>query len=203
MLTFIYLASASPRRRELLRQIGVSYRLLRVEVDETPQAGERPDRYVARLALAKAQAGCQALGRRKPAPVLGADTAVVVADALLGKPRDRAEGLSMLAQLSGREHQVLSAVALATPTQKAVKVQESRVRFRELTQAECAAYWDSGEPRDKAGGYGIQGRAAAFIAELRGSYSGVMGLPLFETAELLREFGALPPHFTSERKCIA
>ncbi|MFZ1828522.1 MAG: Maf family protein [Candidatus Competibacteraceae bacterium] len=189
MPTFIYLASASPRRRELLRQIGVVYRLLRIEVDETPEATERPDHYVARLALAKAQAGCQALGRRKPAPVLGADTAVVVADVLLGKPRNREEGLAMLAQLSGHEHQVWSAVALATPTRNAVKVQESQVRFRALTRSECAAYWESGEPGDKAGGYGIQGRAAAFIAELRGSYSGVMGLPLFETAELLREFG--------------
>jgi septum formation protein len=189
MSTFIYLASASPRRRELLRQIGVVYRLLRIEIDETPLAGESPDDYVVRLALAKAQAGCAALGRRQPAPVLGADTAVVVDDAILGKPRDREEGLAMLARLSGREHQVLSAVALATPTRNAVKVQESGVRFRRLTLAECAAYWDSGEPRDKAGSYGIQGQAAAFIADLRGSYSGVMGLPLFETAELLREFG--------------
>lgn len=189
MPTFIYLASASPRRRELLRQIGVVYRLLQIEVDETPGAEERPDHYVARLALAKAQAGCQALGRRKPAPVLGADTVVVVADVILGKPRSREEGLAMLAQLSGHEHQVWSAVALATPTRNAVKVQESQVRFRALNQLECAAYWESGEPGDKAGGYGIQGRAAAFIAELRGSYSGVMGLPLFETAELLREFG--------------
>ncbi len=189
MSAFIYLASASPRRRELLRQIGVVYRLLRIEIDETPLAGESPDDYVVRLALAKAQAGCAALGRRQPAPVLGADTAVVVDDAILGKPRDREEGLAMLARLSGREHQVLSAVALATPTRNAVKVQESGVRFRRLTLAECAAYWDSGEPRDKAGSYGIQGQAAAFIADLRGSYSGVMGLPLFETAELLREFG--------------
>ena len=189
MSAFIYLASASPRRRELLRQIGVAYRLLPVAVDETLRAGERPHEYVARLALDKAQAGLLAMGRRQPAPVLGADTAVVVEDLILGKPRDRAEGLAMLAQLSGREHQVLSAVALATPERSVIKIQESRVRFRELTPAECAAYWDSGEPGDKAGGYGIQGRAAAFIAELHGSYSGVMGLPLFETAELLREFG--------------
>ncbi len=189
MSAFIYLASTSPRRRELLRQIGVAYRLLPVAVDETLLVEERPHEYVARLALDKAQAGCAALGRRQPAPVLGADTAVVVAGSILGKPRDREEGLAMLARLSGREHQVLSAVALATPMQKMVKVQESRVRFRQLTEAECAAYWDSGEPGDKAGGYGIQGRAAAFIAELHGSYSGVMGLPLFETAELLREFG--------------
>lgn len=144
---------------------------------------------MARLALAKARAGCAALGRRQPAPVLGADTAVVVDGAILGKPRDRDEGLAMLALLSDRAHRVLSAVALAVPTREAVRVQESRVRFRVLTPAECAAYWDSGEPLDKAGGYAIQGRAAAFVTELRGSYSGVMGLPLFETAELLRAFG--------------
>jgi septum formation protein len=186
---WIYLASASPRRRELLRQIGVSYRRLRLAVDETPRPDETPDACVARLALAKARTGCAALGRRRPAPVLGADTAVVVDDLMLGKPRDRAEGLAMLALLSGREHRVLSAVALAMPARDAIRVQESRVRFRALTPAECAAYWDSGEPLDKAGGYAIQGRAAAFVAELRGSYSGVMGLPLFETAELLRTFG--------------
>ncbi|MFZ1639948.1 MAG: Maf family protein [Candidatus Contendobacter sp.] len=186
---YVYLASASPRRRELLRQIGVSYRLVRLEVDETPLSDETPRDCVARLALLKARTGCAALGRRKPAPVLGADTAVVVNNVILGKPRDRDEGLAMLALLSGREHRVLSAVALATPARSAVKVQESRVWFRELEPAERAAYWDSGEPLDKAGGYAIQGRAAAFIIQLRGSYSGVMGLPLFETAELLRAFG--------------
>jgi len=187
---WLYLASASPRRRELLRQIGVAYRLLPVAVDEAPLPDEAPTAYVARLALAKARAGVAAIpARRKARPVLGADTAVVVDGAILGKPGDRAEGLAMLARLSGREHRVLSAVALATSARDAVKVQESRVRFRELTRAECAAYWDSGEPLDKAGGYGIQGRAAAFVAELRGSYSGVMGLPLYETAELLDQFG--------------
>ncbi len=188
----LYLASASPRRRELLRQIGVAYRRLPVEVDETPLPGEFPSDYVARLALAKARTGWRTLGRRAPRPVLGADTAVVVDAAILGKPRDRDEGLAMLTRLSGREHQVLSAVALATGAREAVKVQESRVRFRQLAAAERAAYWNSGEPLDKAGGYAIQGRAAAFITELRGSYSGVMGLPLFETAELLREFDILP-----------
>ena len=193
MATFqIYLASASPRRRELLRQIGVAYRLLPVAVDETPLPDEKPHAYVARLARAKAEAGVCALGRRRPAPVLGADTAVVVEGAILGKPDDRDEGLAMLALLSGREHRVLSAVALATEARDAFKIQESRVRFRDLSPAECETYWDSGEPRDKAGGYGIQGRAATFVVELRGSYSGVMGLPLFETAELLREFGILP-----------
>jgi septum formation protein len=186
----VYLASASPRRRELLRQIGVAYRLVPVEVDERPLRGESPSGYVARLALAKARAGVEETrARRQPHPVLGADTAVVVDGAILGKPRDREEGLTMLSRLSDREHRVLSAVALATATRDAVKIRESQVRFRELTRAECLAYWDSGEPLDKAGGYGIQGLAAAFVAELRGSYSGVIGLPLFETAELLREFG--------------
>ena len=197
MSRLIYLASASPRRRQLLRQIGVPYRLLPVEVDETPWPDEAPHDYVARLALAKARTGCETLGRRPPCPVLGADTAVVVDGMILGKPRDRWEGLAMLAALSGREHRVLSAVALATPARNAVKVQESRVRFRTLEPAERAAYWDSGEPLDKAGGYGIQGRAAAFITELRGSHSGVMGLPLYETAELLREFGIDLWHSTS------
>ena len=184
----IYLASASPRRRELLRQIGVSYRRLRVTVDETPWPDELPAAYVARLALAKARAGVAATPRRAPHPGLGADTAVVADEMILGKPSGRDEGLAMLARLSGREHRVISAVALATSRREAVKIQESQVRFRALTAAECLAYWESGEPLDKAGGYGIQGRAAAFIAELRGSYSGVVGLPLFETVELLREF---------------
>jgi septum formation protein len=191
MPAFVYLASASPRRRELLRQIGVSCRRLPVAVDETPLAGESPHDYVARLALLKAQTGLQSLNprQRQRHPVLGADTAVILDGAILGKPSDRAEGLAMLLRLSGREHQVLSAVALATSTRSVVKVQESQVRFRELSPDEAAAYWQTGEPGDKAGGYGIQGQAAIFITELRGSYSGVMGLPLFETAELLREFG--------------
>jgi septum formation protein len=186
---WIYLASASPRRRELLRQIGVTCRRLSVAVDETPLPGESPHDYVVRLALLKAQTGCKMLGRRTSHPVLGADTTVVVDDAILGKPRDRDDGLAMLALLSGRQHRVLSAVALATPVQSAVRVQESQVWFRDLEPGERAAYWDCGEPAGKAGGYAIQGRAAAFVAGLHGSYSGVMGLPLFETAELLRAFG--------------
>ncbi len=190
MATFqIYLASASPRRCELLRQIGITFCQLPIVIDETPLTGESPPAYVSRLARAKARAGVRSLNRRQLHPVLGADTVVVVEGAMLGKPRDRADGLEMLARLSGREHQVLSAVALATLKRDAVKVQESQVRFRALSPVECAAYWETGEPCDKAGGYAIQGQAAAFITELRGSYSGVMGLPLFETAELLWEFG--------------
>ena len=188
---FVYLASHSPRRRALLEQIGLTYELVAVRVDETPLPGETAAAYVSRLALAKARAGWQALPTRrdKDGPVLGADTAVVIDDIILGKPTHRAEGLAMLARLSGREHQVWSAVALVAGKREAVRSQESRVRFRPLTPAESAAYWASGEPADKAGAYGIQGRAAAFIAELHGSYSGVMGLPLFETATLLQEFG--------------
>lgn len=190
---FIYLASGSPRRRELLQQIGISYRTVVADVDETLLPGEQPAAYAARLALAKARAGWDLVaahhGKVEPMPVLGADTAVVLDSVILGKPRDRSEGLAMLAALSGREHRVMSAVALVAGDRKAVRVQQSRVSFRLLTQAECEAYWDSGEPADKAGAYGIQGRAAVFIAGLEGSYSGVMGLPLFETAELLQEFG--------------
>jgi septum formation protein len=163
-----------------------------VAVDETPLPGEDPATYVGRLALAKARAGWELLTTRQSElrliPVLGADTAVVLDGIILGKPRDRNEGLAILAALSGREHQVMSAVALVAGERAALRVQESRVRFRALSQTEREAYWDTGEPADKAGAYGIQGRAAVFITGLEGSYSGVMGLPLFETAELLREF---------------
>ena len=185
----IYLASGSPRRRQLLAQVGLSYETLDVTVDETPLPDEEPAAYVARLALAKARAGAAALRGRQGKPVLGADTAVVVDGAILGKPRNREQGLAMLATLSGRSHEVLSAVALVMGEHEATRIQKSRVWLRTLSAAEREAYWDSGEPTDKAGGYAIQGYAAAFIRELRGSYSGVMGLPLFETAELLRDFG--------------
>jgi septum formation protein len=198
----LYLASHSPRRRQLLEQIGVAYDLLNVTIDETPLPGEDPRSYVARLALGKAKAGWHKLqdqrlsGSRSmteqaqcAALILGADTTVVAAGSILGKPRNREEGLTMLTLLSGREHQVFSAVALVGVADEAVRVQESWVCFRALSAAECQAYWETGEPADKAGAYAIQGQAAAFIRELRGSYSGVMGLPLFETAELLREAG--------------
>lgn len=185
----IYLASGSPRRRELLGQIGVVHETLSVAVDETPLEGESPADYVVRLALAKARAGWRGLGERPLLPVLGADTSVVLDKIIFGKPRDREAGLQMLSALSGREHQVLSAVAVVQGNQEAVRVQESLVQFRALSSAECKAYWATGEPADKAGAYGIQGRAASFIEDLRGSYSSVMGLPLFETAELLRNFG--------------
>ena len=184
----VFLASASPRRRELLTQIGVDYTLLHAEVDETLHPGESAGEYVRRVALEKVRAGRALLSGDAASPVLGADTAVVVDDRIMGKPRDREEGIDMLLSLSGRTHEVLSAVALAAG-QEAVRVSASRVTFRVLTHTQCTAYWDTGEPHDKAGGYAIQGRAAVFVSRLEGSYSGVMGLPVYETAELLREFG--------------
>ncbi len=187
MSTVLRLASTSPRRRELLEQVGIGYTLIRAEVDETPLPAEPPAAYVERLARAKAEAGLQAAGGE--GLVLGADTTVVADGLILGKPRDRTEGLALLERLSGREHAVLSAVALATAGRTEARVQVSRVHFRATTAAEREAYWATGEPADKAGGYAVQGRAAVFIERLDGSYSGVMGLPLYETCELLRAFG--------------
>lgn len=187
----IYLASASPRRRELLNQIGVRYELLQVTVAEIPLSGETAREFVERVALEKAHAGKRLLFPDDPHPVLGADTAVVIDNRILGKPADKQEGLDMLNRLSGRSHQVISAVAMAAERER-VMLNISRVTFRKLSQTEIEAYWKSGECHDKAGAYAIQGRAAMFIQELRGSYSGVMGLPLYETAALLRQFGINP-----------
>jgi septum formation protein len=195
---FVYLASGSPRRRELLQQIGISFRVIAAAVDETALPGEAPMAYVARLALAKADAGWTSKintpdGARihLATPVLAADTAVVLDGNILGKPADRADGENMLRQLSGRTHEVLTAIALRTADGLLSRVSRSEVTFRHIAAAEARAYWESGEPSDKAGAYAIQGRAAVFIADLRGSYSGVMGLPLFETAELLSQSGLL------------
>ena len=189
----IYLASASPRRRELLEQIGVRYRQLRVDVPEVPQPQEVAEMYVLRVALAKARAGWALLAAGERMPVLGADTAVVSDGAVLGKPRDRSDALAMMARLSGQWHQVISAVAVVGPEgEEHSRLSVSAVQFRPVTREEAEAYWQSGEPVDKAGGYAIQGRAAVFIERLEGSYSGVMGLPLFETAELLERFGIVP-----------
>ena len=184
----VFLASASPRRRELLTRIGIGFTLLHAEVDEALLPGEAAGDYVRRVALEKVRAGRTLLSGDGGSPVLGADTVVVVDGRIMGKPRDRDEGIDMLLTLSGRSHQVLSAVALSAG-REAVRVSESRVTFRSLTPAQCAAYWDTGEPHDKAGGYAIQGRAGVFVSRLEGSYSGVMGLPVYETAELLQEFG--------------
>lgn len=183
----LYLASASPRRRELLEQIGVALQLVRCSVDEQVLPGEEPEHYVRRVTQDKVLAGVA----RAPqgAVVLAADTAVVLDGQILGKPADRDQGLGLLRLLSGREHQVLTAVAVARGAQVQSQLVTTQVRFRALSEAEMAAYWDSGEPADKAGGYGIQGLGAVFVEHLSGSYSAVVGLPLMETARLLAGFG--------------
>ncbi|MFB4369913.1 MULTISPECIES: Maf family protein [unclassified Pseudomonas] len=189
-MTTLYLASASPRRRELLAQIGVPFTTQVVPVDETAQPGEAPDAYVERLARAKAQAALDTLNDRD-AVVLGSDTAVVLDGRILGKPVDREDALATLAALSGREHQVLTAVALVSDNRAEARVVTSTVRFKPLDRTQIEAYWATGEPRDKAGSYGIQGLAAVFVSQMQGSYSAVVGLPLCETAELLAQF-AIP-----------
>lgn len=182
------LASASPRRRELLAQIGVAHLVRPAHIDETLRQGESPRAHVVRLAREKALAVHAA---DSSYAVLGADTTVTLDGRVFGKPGSREEGIAMLRTLSGRTHEVLTAVALVAAGELAERLSVSRVTFRELEAGECEAYWESGEPHDKAGAYAVQGRGAMFIRELSGSYSGVMGLPLFETAELLRAAGLM------------
>ncbi|MCW8919740.1 MAG: Maf family nucleotide pyrophosphatase [Gammaproteobacteria bacterium] len=188
----IYLASASPRRRELLAQLGVAYSLLRVDVPELRDPAESPEEYVLRVALAKARAGYALLDANEARPVLGADTEVVLDGEVLGKPSGREEAIAMLQRLAGREHLVLSAVAVVGGAREQSRLSVSHVHFRQIGDDEALAYWHTGEPKGKAGGYAIQGRAAIFIQRLEGSYSGVMGLPLYETAQLLMQFGIAP-----------
>jgi len=191
----LYLASASPRRRELLLQIGVTCQVLPVDLDESPEPGESAEHYVGRLALDKARAALTLLGKAERTLILAADTAVVIGADILGKPRDAADAAAMLRRLSGGEHRVLSGVALiGADGRETSALNESRVRMRRIFDAEIAAYWATGEPADKAGGYAIQGRAAVFVEALSGSYSGVMGLPLFETAALLAAAGVPSLH---------
>jgi septum formation protein len=188
----LHLASQSPRRRELLAQIGVPFETVAVDVPEVRGPGESPSGYVERVARAKARAGLQAVIAHDPgAIVLGADTEVVLDDKVFGKPRNAEVAAAMLRALSMREHVVISVVCCATASMENVAVCESIVRFAKLDDHAIADYVATGEPFGKAGGYAIQGRAAAFIAHLSGSYSGVMGLPLFETARLLRDAGAV------------
>jgi len=194
----IYLASRSPRRRELLKQIGVSFESLLVredlrrgvDVDETPLPDESPGIYVLRIARAKAAIALQQIAQRvlPQRPVLAADTTIVFDDRIIGKPDDEKHAARILRALSGREHQVLTAVALALKDQVETQISVSSVWFRELTDAEIRFYIASGEALDKAGAYAIQGRAAAFVTRIEGSYSGIMGLPLAETADLLQRF---------------
>jgi septum formation protein len=197
----IVLASRSPRRRALLEQIGVRYRLLGDDaadaVDESVHAGETPEAYVRRVTRAKAEGGWSRLGAAGlgPLPVLAADTAVVVDHRILGKPMDRGEAARMLNLLSARTHEVLTGVALRCASHFDYALSRSRVTFRFLDDAEIRAYLASGEADDKAGAYAIQGRAAQFVVALEGSYSGVMGLPLYETAQLIEaRIHAEPAH---------
>ena len=195
----VYLASKSPRRQELLRQLGVEFTELllreapgrRRDIVEAPRKDESPLEYVKRIARTKAAIGWHRMGRRglPPKPVIGADTEVVLDGAAVGKPADAAAAVAMLAALSGRTHDVITAVAVRWQMQIAFAVSTSRVAFRAIPKDEIERYVATGEPFDKAGGYGIQGKAAAFVQRLEGSYSGVMGLPLFETAELLARLG--------------
>lgn len=183
----MWLASASPRRRELLAQIGVPTRRVYCEVQEQVRAGEGPAAYVQRVTRDKVLAGVAAAPGG--AVVLAADTAVVLGAEILGKPRDRAHALQMLGALSGREHQVMTAVAVACDARLELRLVSTQVRFRALSAGEMEAYWASGEPLDKAGGYAIQGLGAVFVDHISGSYSAVVGLPLLETAALLDGFG--------------
>jgi len=199
----VYLASRSSRRRELLKQIGVSFEVLllregpgrEADVDETPSPGEGPREYAMRVARLKAVAGWQRLFQRRLIrfPVLSADTAVTIDEQILGKPSGREQAVSFLQKLSGRTHFVHSAVAVCFDSRLELAVSTTEVRFRELRESEIRNYVGSGEPMDKAGAYAIQGRAAAFISMISGSYSGVMGLPLFETSEVLAKFGSPMP----------
>ena len=184
-----FLASASPRRRELLDGQGYRFALVSASIAEVPRAGEEAGAYVRRMAETKARAGRAALAPDDPRPVLGADTEVVVDGEILGKPGSRGDLQRMLGLLSGRAHRVLSAVALDDGRGVALASSETIVRMRELDEREILAYWASGEPGDKAGGYAIQGLAAAFVTAIEGSYTGVVGLPLCETAMLLRARG--------------
>ncbi|MBX3648392.1 MAG: Maf family protein [Rhodocyclaceae bacterium] len=195
----IYLASRSPRRRELLTQIGVRFELLMFrgipredpDVDETVLPQESPEDYVVRVTLAKAEAGMRRIRERHliPHPVLAADTTVEIDGSVIGKPEHDADAVAILQRLSGRTHRVLTAVAIADFERVESLLSISEVRFRALEHEEIRRYVASGEPLDKAGAYGIQGRAAIFVEEIKGSYTGIMGLPLYETALLLRRFG--------------
>lgn len=195
----LYLASKSPRRRELLARLGVSFGLIDPDIPEVRGAGEPPRGYVARVAGEKARAGLSRL-QEPGAVVLGADTEVVLDDEVFGKPADHAAAAAMLSRLSGRTHEVVSAVALHSAGVALQAVSVSEVSFGRLSDAEIAAYVAGGEPMGKAGGYAIQGAAEAFVSRLAGSYSGVMGLPLHETAGLLREAGIVLPYATTDRR---
>jgi septum formation protein len=185
----IILASASPRRKALLGQIGIDCEVIPSEIDERPFEDEHPLNYVRRMAAEKAMAITERYPERI---VLGADTDVIVDERILGKPADRDDFIETFSLLSGRSHQVISAVCVMRGEEGSLMISISEVEFRDVSEQQMRDYWDSGEPRDKAGGYGIQGLGAIFVRNIQGSYSGIMGLPLYETSELLREAGVAP-----------
>jgi septum formation protein len=186
----LYLASRSPRRAQFLQQLGLRFETLPADLAEQPAPGQSPRDYALATAVAKARAA--ALAAPLPLPVLGADTDVSIDGEILGKPRDRDDALAMLGRLSQRTHEVCSAVAVVAGGRCATAVTVTRVSFGAISPAQAAAYWDSGEPADKAGAYAIQGYAARWVRSIEGSYSGVVGLPLLETCELLQQFGLAP-----------
>ena len=195
--SFLYLASQSPRRRQLLEQLGIAYELLLPDASEDAEAlevvlaGEVPKAYVQRVTGLKLQAALARMKQRglPAAPVLCSDTTVALGKTILGKPEDAAHAHDMLARLSGHTHRVLTAVAIGTARKQRHTLSVSQVRFAPLTRTQIQHYVASGEPMGKAGAYAVQGRAAAYIEHISGSYSGIMGLPMFETAQLLRQFG--------------
>jgi septum formation protein len=202
----LILASASPRRSELLEQIGVRFTILATDIDESRLENESPSDYVSRLALEKSRAGysrqtrtvksAEGKGGEDKLPSLGADTIVVCDQQIFGKPKDQAHAAAMLMALSGKVHTVMSAVAVSQGPCSSSRLTKTLVRFRTISQSECLTYWQTGEPEGKAGGYAIQGRGAVFVDHIEGSYSGVVGLPLSETAEILGEFDI--PLWTAE-----
>ncbi|UJF19148.1 Maf-like protein [Vibrio sp. SS-MA-C1-2] len=186
--TELYLASGSPRRSELLTQLGVDFSVLRVDVEEQHQESETPTEYVKRLSVDKAVAGLNSLPKTNTIPVLGADTIVVIDDIILEKPQNLSDAKRMLGHLSSREHQVLTAVTIVNQQQQQTQVVTTKVWFRSLTESEIETYWESGEPQDKAGSYAIQGIGGKFVERIDGSFYAVMGLPLLETDQLLSNF---------------
>ena len=190
----LILASASPRRSELLDQIGVRFTILVSDIDESRLHNESPEDYVSRLAMEKSRAGFSR--QDSILPSLGADTIVVCDQQIFGKPKNQADAAAMLMALSGKAHTVMSAVTVSQGSRSSSRLTKTLVRFRTIGQSECQTYWQTGEPQGKAGGYAIQGRGAVFVDHIEGSYSGVVGLPLSETAEILGEFGI--PLWTSE-----
>tara|TARA_R110000796_G_scaffold41989_1_gene104060 strand:+ start:136 stop:723 length:588 start_codon:yes stop_codon:yes gene_type:complete len=187
MSNTLILASQSPRRKELLQQLGYDFTCAPADIDESVQSLENPEQYVARLALEKAQA--IAVKQGDDVVVLGSDTSVVFEQHILGKPETLADCLAMLSLLSGKTHQVITAIAAVKGQWSEVVIVSSEVDFKTLSEKEMTRYWQTGEPQDKAGGYGIQGIAGQFVKQIRGSYSAVVGLPLYETAQLLSTFG--------------